>query len=119
MRKTEIIKSSKELTKVERVAIKNLSSAVRLDMETKDGEHLIISPVYYVILKVSSEDKEYEKIIIEDKNGIKYTTGSETFISRFTDIYDEMEGEDFNIDIFSAESKKYTGKFYITCDLVA
>lgn len=119
MRKTEIIKSSKELTKVERVAIKNISNAVRLDVETKDEGHIVITPEYYVILKVSTDDKEYEKIIITDKNGVKYTTGSETFISRFTDIFDEMEGEDFNIDIFSAESKKYTGKYYITCDLLA
>ena len=53
------------------------------------------------------------------KAEMKLYPESETFISRFTDIYDEMEGEDFNIDIFSAESKKYTGKFYMTCDLVA
>ena len=118
MRKTEIIFSSRELSKKERVAIKNEVSFVRLDKETENGQHLVIIPDWYVILEVTSDTSSFKKIIVADKNGVHYTTGSETFMSRFADIFSEMEGEEFELDVYSCESKKYAGKYYITCDMI-
>lgn len=124
MRRTEIAYSSSELSKKERVAIKNATNLTKLDKSTANGAHLVIVPKSYVILAIENDEatdeksRNYKKIIITDVNGERYTTGSQTFIGRFCDIFEEMEGEEFELDVYSAESKKYEGKFFITCDLI-
>ena len=113
---------SKELTARERVAIKDTTNAVPLDDATKEG-NVLIDIDYYAKLMVHndhSEDKEYEKYIIVDKNNTKYVTGSQSLLSAMEEIMEEMadSGEDFQIEAYRMPSKNYKGKEFLTCSIV-
>lgn len=119
----DIIESSRELTAKERISMKNTADCIRLDEATKDNTSVLIYPEFYAVLKVTnenSEDKEYLNYILADKDGNKYVTGSTTFWKSFMDIYNEMknESEEWGIKVFRVDSKKYTGKQFITCSIV-
>ena len=114
--------ASKELTAKERVMLKDTTNAVSLD-EATQGAPLVIDPAYYVTLMVhneKAEDKDYKKHVIVDKAGTKYVTGSESFITSFVDIMDEMEGtdEEFQIQVYRMPSKNYKGKEFLTCSIL-
>ena len=120
----QILSTSKELTHKQRVALKTGNDAISLDQATQEQD-ITISPDYYAELEVhneKSEDKDYTSFIIVDKNGTSYVTGSQSFISSFKAIFDEMENydgdtEDYEIIVFRKESKNYKGKTFITCRL--
>lgn len=115
--------ASIELTAKQRIAIKDTSSAIKLDDATKDN-NVIIAPEFYAIIEVhneKSDTKDYEKIVIQDKNsGERYTTGSKPFISTFVDIWDDMSGEDeeWEIEVYPKESTNYKGKSFLTCRII-
>lgn len=119
--KVEIVDASKELSARDRVKVKDTSNALSLDEETRKGE-VIITVDYYATLHVEnpmSQDKEYDKYVVVDDQGIKYVTGSKSFLSSFLDIAAEMEdtGEQWQIVVYRKPSKKYQGKDFITCSL--
>ena len=114
--------SSKELTARERLMLKDLTNATKLDVAC-DTSDITITPVAYAVLSVhneKSDNKDYENYIIQDENGETYTTGSESFWTTFKDIWDEMkdEKEAWSIKIYKKASKNYTGKSFITCSIV-
>ena len=120
--KTEIIKSSKELSGKEKLIFKDLSNAVKLDSAT-DGQSLRITPVDYAVIKVhneKSENPDYNNYVIVDKDGTKYVTGSPSFWQAFTDIWDAMvdEDEEYEIEIYKLDSKNYKGKQFLTCSII-
>ena len=113
---------SKELSAKERVALKTMTDAVRLDTATADGE-LEIFPAYWAVLQIHNEkstDKDYSNYIIVDKSGNKFVTGSTSFWDSFNDIADEMkdETEEWGIKVFQQPSKNYAGKGFITCVII-
>lgn len=121
----EIVHSTKELTVREKIRIKDLSNAIQLDDATQQEGNIVIDFDYYVILKVhnefSKDDKDYNKYVIVDKNGNKFVTGSESFMTSLEGIVDEMAdaGEtDFEIEVYRKDSKNYTGKQFLTCTIV-
>ena len=121
----KIASVSKELTKTQRIAIKDVSDCIRIDeavSSTPDG-NVIINVDYFAELSVHNErakdDKDYSNYIIVDKDGTKYVTGSRSFWNSFLDINEEMEGEDFSIKVYSKPSKNYNGKYFITCSIIA
>lgn len=114
--------SSKELTARERIMLKDLTNAIKLDVATDTAE-LTITPVAYAVLSVhneKSDNKDYENYIIQDANGETYCTGSESFWTTFKAIWDEMDGEDeaWSVKVYKKASKNYTGKSFITCSIV-
>lgn len=118
----KIREASKELTAKERVKFKDTTNAIQLDDATKDNP-LVVAPDFYVILDIHnerSEDKDYVKYIVVDKNGNKFVTGSESFFSAFKSIFDEMGdcGEDYEIEVYRLPSKNYKGKEFLTCSIV-
>lgn len=118
----KIVNASKELSAKERVALKDTTNAIALDEATQGG-NVLIEPDFYVELAVhneKSEDKDYTKYIIVDKNGNKYVTGSESLITAFIDIVDEMAGsdEEYGIEVYRMPSKNYKGKEFLTCSIV-
>ena len=117
----EVLQSYVELTKAERVRLKTTDNAVRLDEATKNGE-VIISPVNWAILQVHNEkangDKDYQQYIIMDKSGATYLTGSENFFNTFMDIFEEMDGEDYQVKAIRMPSKNFKGKDFLSCALV-
>lgn len=113
---------SRIITAKERVKLKDTTNAIQLDEVTQEGK-FVFEPDYYAILDVhneKSEDKDYIKYVIVDKAGTKLVTGSESFMTSFKDIMDEMEGcdEEFSIEVYRMPSKNYKGKEFITCSIV-
>ena len=121
--KAAVERASKELSVKEKIMLKDMSDAVKLDDIVKENP-LIISPDYYAIVAVhneKSDTKDYKKIVLVDKDGTKYTTGSMPFITTFEVIVDEMADageDDYAIKIYPKESKNYKGKYFITCSII-
>lgn len=117
----EIVKCNKELTKKERVMYKNASDAIRLDAATEKGS-VVIAPAIWMELAVhndkSKNNSDYSQYIIVDKDGTAYLTGSENLMANFYSIAEEMEGEDFEVEVYRKPSKNYTGKEFLTCKLI-
>lgn len=119
---------SKELTVKEKIMLKDTSNAESLDALTQEASlnngRVIIDVDYYATLDIhneKSDNKDYINFIVVDKEGHKYVTGSQSFISSFIDIYGEMTvaGEkDITIEVYRKESKNYKGKDFITCSIV-
>lgn len=119
---------SKDITVKEKIMLKDTSNAISIDALTQEAsfnnEKVLIDVDYYAILDIhneKSDNKDYINFIIVDKSANKYVTGSESFITTFTDIYEEMKGageENITIEIYRKESKNYKGKEFITCSIV-
>ena len=112
---------SKELSAKERIALKDTTNAVKLDVATQEGSVSII-PVMWAILAIHNEksaNPDYDNYIIVGEDGTKYVTGSASFWSSFKDIFDEMEGEteEWGIRVYRSPSKNYQGKDFITCSI--
>ena len=81
----EIKETSKQLSAKERIAIKDTSNALKLDIVCEE-DGVIITPVAFAILAIhneKSDNKDYENYVIIDKDGTKYVTGSESFWNTF------------------------------------
>ena len=125
--KATVKECSKELTVKERIMLKDTSNAESLDLLTQEAsfndEKVLINVDYYATLDIhneKSDNKDYINFIVVDKDGKKYVTGSQSFISSFTDIVEEMTeaGEtDIVIEVYRKESKNYKGKDFITCSI--
>lgn len=124
---TSIKEASRELSAKEKLTLKDFNDAQPLDaLVGTDG--LIIDPDVIAIVAVHNErardDKDYETIIILDKNGTKYSSSSRSLRDSLSDIMDEIadldesELEDIHIKIFKKESKNYTGKHFLTATVV-
>lgn len=117
--------TSKELTAREKLKLKDLSNSTNLDALTQAEGKVIIDVAYYVILSIhnekSKERPDYDNIVVVDKDGNKYNTGSTSFITALTDILDELadaDETDCTIEVYRKESKNYKGKDFITCSIV-
>lgn len=119
MYKVSITETSAELTAREKLMMEDTTNAVRLnDIE---GE-LTITPKAYAILHGEDDEGEndpYDKIIITDEEGQKYTTGSKAFRDNFLKIWNTMaeENEPYQIKIYKVKSNKRDGSF-ITCSII-
>ena len=117
--------ASKELSAKERVAIKDTSNCISIDEATTANERVIIDYSYHVILDVHNEhsdNKDYMKTVVVDKNGDKYVTGSQSFTTALVDIVEEMidagEGDNIQLQCYRKDSKNYKGKQFITVSLI-
>lgn len=114
-----IKETSKNLTAKERIAIKDTTSAIKLD-EATQVESVLISPEMFAVLSIhndKSDNPDYENYIVVDKDGRKFVTGSQSFWTSFMDIWTEMENEDedWSVLVYRHPSKNYKGKDFITC----
>lgn len=122
MYSVEIKETSTELTKKQRIAIKDTTDCIKLDEATAESS-IIIKPIAYAVLSVhndKAENPDYELYVVVADDGQKYVTGSKSFFSSFMSIYEEMydvEDEDWSIKIFRSPSKNYKGKDFITCSI--
>ena len=117
----KIKEASMELTAKQRIALKDTTSALKLD-EVTQVEDIIIKPQMWAVLEIhneKSDNVDYENYILVDENGTKYVTGSNSFWTSFMDIYNEMVGEDdeWAIKVFRVDSKNYKGKQFLTCSI--
>lgn len=118
----KIAETSMELTAKQRIALKDTTNAIKLD-EACEGQKLTITPRAYAVLDIhneKSDNVDYKNYIIEDINGDKYVTGSESFWNSFKAISDEMEGEneEWSVECYKLDSKNYKGKQFLTCSII-
>lgn len=119
----KITESSIELSAKDRIRMKDTSDASSID-ELTQTEPVRIQFGYYVILQIhndKSESKDYTKVVVVDKSGEKYVTGSSSFIEALRNIVEEMNdaGEtEYEIKIYRKPSKNFKGKEFITCSIV-
>lgn len=119
----KIVNTTKELSPKERVSIKDLSDAKPL-ADLKEDDTLIINVDYSAELAIhneQAENKDYNVFIVVDKEGTKYYTSSESFMSAYSNIADEMADypdEEYSIKVFTKPSKNYKGKVFLTCTII-
>ena len=120
-----IKESSKELTAKEKIRIKDLSNSTNLDALTQEQDSVIIDYDYHVILSIHNEKSkdrpDYENVVVVDKAGNKFNTGSNSFITALEEIIAEMAeaGEtEIQIEVYRKPSKNYKGKDFITCSII-
>ena len=115
--------ASRELDAREKIMFKDTTNCVSLDTATQE-EPVLIDADLAIVLDVhneKSDNKDYTKYIVVDKNGERYITGSESFWNAFSDIRDEMADaglEDFTVRAYRLPSKNYQGRDFLTCSLV-
>ena len=118
-----IANCTRELSPKERVAIKDLTDTVSLG-DLKEGEEIIVHPDFSAVLEIHnehSENKDYKVFVIVDKDGKRYATSSESLMSSYDNIADEMSDypdEDYAVKIYTKPSKNYKGKAFLTCSIV-
>lgn len=117
-----IQEASKDLSAKERIALKDTTTATKLDEATKDGP-VEIYPEMWAILNIhndKAEPQDYENYILMDMNGEKYVTGSQSFWNSFMEIYEEMaqEDEDWGVKVYRMPSKNYAGRDFLTCAII-
>ena len=117
MYEVKIIEASRDLSKKETYKVTDFTGNLKLDKELSEGTEIRIDVDYYVKCEVNNDDGEnYNVIVVVDKDGKRYSTGSSSFMNSFDRIVDVMDGEDFAVIAFKRESKK-SGKTYICCTL--
>ena len=121
----KIIETSKELSAKEKIRIKDFTNARQLDDIIQGDEHFMLDYDYHAIMEVHNEktksaNKDYKKVVIVDKAGNAFVTGSESFLTSMQDILSEMEGsdEEFQLDCYKVDSKNFQGKQFITCSVI-
>lgn len=120
-----IVSATRDLTPKEKIKLKDLSNSINLDNATQAEGKVVINYDYHVILEIHNEKskdrKDYQNVVVVDKDGTKYNTGSESFLSTLEDITGEMLSageEDFSIEVYRKDSKNYKGKQFITCSVL-
>lgn len=120
-----ITESSMELSAKERIKMKDTTNAIRLDELTQEegNEQVLIDLQGYAVLNVhnehSDDNMDYVVYVLIDKDGTKYTTGSESFWTSFIEIYKEMENEteSWRLLVYRVPSKNYKGKEFLACSI--
>ena len=118
---TTITETSMQLTAREKLMMEDTTDASRLN-DLKDDDELIITPKAYAMLHVEDDQGEndpYDKFIVIDAEGKKYTTGSKAFHDNFMKIWNAMaeESEEYQIKIYKVKSNKRDGSF-LTCSII-
>ena len=119
----ESVSEGLNLSAKERIMYKDTQRAVKIDEQTNNGNHLVITnPKGYLILNIhneKSDGKNYKNYVIVDEGGNSFVTGASSFFDTFCDIFADMQGsgEDYAIDVYKLPSKNYKGKEFITCSI--
>lgn len=125
MYKSTVVRSNRDLTAREKIAYKDGSQAVSLfDVVPTEGD-ILLDIDTLVLLHVendNSENKEYDILLIQTKDGEIYSTSSDSFINSVWDIYDELAdmGDDGDVTLraYKCKSKNNNG-YFLSCSLKA
>ena len=122
MYQVKIRETSFELNNRERIRIKDLQNAHKLDELVTPESSFSFEFGGYAVLVIhndnSKDNTDYTNYLVFDRDGNKYYTGSSTFWSSMWAIISEMGDEDFSVEITKHESKNYKGKFFLTASIL-
>ena len=124
MYQVDIKETSRELSKVDRIKLKDFGNATKFDDIVSTEQSAIIVPEAYAVVTIhnpKAEGGQYDAIIVTTAEGEKFMTGSKTFIERFLDIWHEMRddgtSDEFSVEVYKRESNNYKGKYFLGCSL--
>lgn len=119
-----INETSKTLTAREKIKLKDLTICKQLDQLTAEDDVVIIDVDFFVVMDVHNEkarETDYKKIVVVDRAGSRYITGSDSFLRSLRSIADDLaeagELDDFKIRVYRKPSKNFQGKDFLTCSL--
>lgn len=120
-----IVEGAQGMSRKEQLMFLDLTDCESLDELTKDGPVMIedITDESYALIAVhneKAENKDYNVLVLIDKNGTRYRSGSEPFYNAFRDIQKHMSGsgETWGIKAFRKPSKNYAGRDFLTCTVI-
>ena len=124
-----------ELSKRDKVRFKTAQEKVSLSEEAKKGA-VILSPKNLVVVEIHNPhtkerqddgttkrvEKDYKEYLIETKDGVLYSTSSDSLYSSLHDIMSDMLNEDgtleeFEVKVIEKPSSNFAGNF-LTCQLI-
>lgn len=122
MYEVKIAECSKALTGKQKVQIIDTTDCVKLDKATQ-VEPVEINVDYWAVLSIHNDkasDPDYFNYVIVDKDGTRYSTGSQSFWNNFTNIFDAMSGEteEWILKVYRMPSRNREGKDFITCSVI-
>jgi len=116
----------KDLTARQRIAVKDFSSADKLnEMITAENPKIVIDVDNIIEVTVHNEqskgNSDYKVYVIVATDGKKFRTGSETAYISAMEIYKELEAADelsggFTLEFYKVKSNNFDGDF-IKCNL--
>lgn len=122
MYEVKIRETSFELTSRERIRIKDLQNAHKLDELVTPESSFSFDFGGYAILDIhndnSKDNADYTNYLVFDRDGNKYYTGSKTFWNSMWEIISEMGDEEYSVEVTKHESKNYKGKFFLTASIL-
>ena len=116
--------SYENMTKKQEVQLKDTQDAVSIDSLVTPSEPLVIEPEAWATLYIHNEkakgDTDYTQLIIIDKEGAKFSTGSEAFKEAFLDIFSDMHGtdEEWSVKCYKKPAKNYPGSYMLMASIV-
>lgn len=115
----DIVETSRELSKIERVQLKTNAASKLEEMCPICLEGITGYAVVKIHNEMAKDNKDYTRLVIFTDDGNSYYTGSPTFMNTFFSIYSEMEGETgWGLSCFKSPSANYKGKEFLSCKLV-
>lgn len=122
MYEVKIRETSFELTNRERIRIKDLQNAHKLDELVTPDSSFSFEFGGYAILDIhndnSKDNIDYTNYLVFDRDGNKYYTGSKAFWNSMREIITEMDDEEYTVEVTKHESKNYKGKFFLTASIL-
>lgn len=119
--------SSRDLSPIEKIKLKDLTATVALDDELKSiPEHkLTFTPELVVVVSVhnpkAKSNTDYDTLVFTDsETGVRYRTSSTSFKLAVLDIMNDLIAADINpntvpLVAYTRPSKNFTGKDFLTC----
>lgn len=127
---SKIVYSSRELTTIERIKLKDLGNTVSLDEELDAAQGNKIVFKIELVLRIDIKNSRSKSgntnyvvtVVVDADTGIRYRTSSESFANALSDIVDELADNnipltDVSIVAYRKPSKNYSGKNFLTCAL--
>lgn len=127
---SKIVYSSRELTPIEKIKLKDLGNTLSLDeeLDTSDGNKIVFKLELVLLIDIKnsrskSGNTNYSVTVVVDADtGIRYRTSSESFTNAISEIIDDLADNDIpltdvSIVAYRKPSKNYSGKNFLTCAL--
>lgn len=118
----KIVNTTKELSPLERIRVKENTDSIVIDKEfDRDPEikEVIVPFGYAVELEIhndASETKDYRRLAVVTPDNEIYTTGSKSAIEAFYRMYDELKDfDDWSLKFMRRPSRNRPGQTFLSC----